>query len=396
MASAAADQELLLQLERYYRDRDEFAPRPEPLDGGWEALPVETDGWSYALEMVSRFLDRVSETSPPEDMSASPADDDVPVWLEEVAPEMLSLARLLGIRTGELHQALAEAEAINRAITLARFVDAPLLIVHVSTPEGAALVRDARAAGAKIFGETCPQYLFLTRDDLDRPGMDGAMFMCSPPVRDAHTQDVLWRHIQTGTFTVVSSDHAPYRFDETGKLAAGPDAPFKKIANGMPGIAIRLPLLFSEGVVKGRISLQQFVALSATNAARIYGMHPRKGTIAIGADADIAIWDPEATRTVRLADQHEVERIAFPALSTGAFGYPLDEAAEAAVGVGARAEGVCGLAAGALVGPGRRGHEEVAELVLAQRALEEQAVALGRELGSPDRPVVLGRWHSWP
>lgn len=203
------------------------------------------------------------------------------------------------------HPAAAEAEAINRAITLARFVDAPLLIVHVSTPEGAGMVAQARLDGAKIFGETCPQYLFLTKEDLDRPDMEGAKFMCSPPVRDMATQDALWRHLQAGTFSVFSSDHAPYRFDESGKLSKGPDATFKQIANGMPGLALRLPLLFSEGVKAGRITLNQFVALGATNAAKLYGMHPEKGTIAIGADADIAIWDPEETRTVTVEDQHD-------------------------------------------------------------------------------------------
>lgn len=202
------------------------------------------------------------------------------------------------------HPAIAEAEAINRAISLAKLADAPLLIVHVSTPEGAALVSEARLAGAKIFGETCPQYLFLDRDDLDRPGMEGAKFMCSPPVRDTATQEALWRHLQAGTFSVFSSDHAPYRFDETGKLAKGPDATFKQIANGMPGIGLRLPLLFSKGVRTGRITVQQFVALSATNAARLYGL-TRKGSIAVGLDADIAIWDPEETRAVRAEDQHD-------------------------------------------------------------------------------------------
>ena len=202
------------------------------------------------------------------------------------------------------HPAIAEAEAINRAISLARLADAPLLIVHVSTPEGAALVAEARLAGAKVFGETCAQYLFLERSDLDRPGMEGAKFMCSPPVRDTASQAALWRHLQGGTFSVFSSDHAPYRYDETGKLAKGPDASFKQIANGMPGIALRLPLLFSEGVRAGRITLQQFVALSASNAAKLYGLS-RKGSIAVGMDADIAIWDPEATRTVRVEDQHD-------------------------------------------------------------------------------------------
>lgn len=202
------------------------------------------------------------------------------------------------------HPSLAESEAINRAISLAKLVDAPLLIVHVSTPEGAALVSDARMAGAKIFGETCAQYLFLTRDDLDRPGMEGAKFMCSPPLRDSATQEALWRHLQAGTFSVFSSDHAPYRFDESGKLAKGPNATFKQIANGMPGIALRLPLLFSEGVAKGRITLQQFAALSASNAAKLYGLSS-KGSIAIGMDADIAIWDPKESRTVKVEDQHD-------------------------------------------------------------------------------------------
>ena len=202
------------------------------------------------------------------------------------------------------HPAAAEVEAINRAITLARFLDAALLIVHVSTPEGADLVAEARLEGAKIFGETCPQYLFLTRDDLDRPGMEGAKFMCSPPLRDTATQEALWRHLQAGTFSVFSSDHAPYRFDASGKLAKGPDATFKQIANGMPGLALRLPLLFSEGVKRGRITLNQFVALGSTNAAKLYGIRS-KGTLAIGADADIAIWDPEETRTVTVEDQHD-------------------------------------------------------------------------------------------
>jgi dihydropyrimidinase len=199
---------------------------------------------------------------------------------------------------------LAEEEAINRAVSLAKLVDAPLFIVHVSTAGGAAIVQREKLAGTKLFAETCPQYLALTRDDLDRPGMEGAKFICSPPVRDKATQDALWRHVQSGTFESVSSDHAPYRFDASGKFANGADAPYPKIANGMPGIAMRLPYLFSEGVAKGRITLSQFVALSSTNAAKTFGM-AKKGSIAPGFDADIAIWNPEARRTATLADQHD-------------------------------------------------------------------------------------------
>ncbi len=203
------------------------------------------------------------------------------------------------------HPAAAEIEAINRGVRLASFVDAPLLIVHVSTDEGANIVARARLEGQKIFGETCPHYLCLTAQDLDRPGAEGAKYCCSPPLRDEATQTALWRHLQAGTFQLFSSDHAPYRFDETGKLSNGPNPPFNKVANGMPGIELRAPFLFSEGVRKGRISLNAFVALTSTNAAKMFGLHPRKGTIAIGADADLAIWDPDLTRTVSAAGMHD-------------------------------------------------------------------------------------------
>lgn len=199
---------------------------------------------------------------------------------------------------------LAEAEAINRAIMLARLVGAGLFVVHVSTAEGAALIARAKAEGHDIHAETCPQYLALTRDDLDRPGMEGAKFICSPPLRDAATQGVLWDHVRRGTFASVSSDHAPYRFDATGKFVNGADAPYPRIANGMPGIAARLPYLFSEGVVAGRLSLQQFAALSSANAARVFGM-TTKGALLPGRDADLVLWDPEARRRVTLADQHD-------------------------------------------------------------------------------------------
>lgn len=196
------------------------------------------------------------------------------------------------------HARIAESEASSRAIQLARLVDTPILIVHVSTEEAATAILSARNKGLKIFGETCPQYLFLTADDLDRDGMDGAKFCCSPPPRDANDQEAIWRGLKNDTFQVFSSDHAPYRFDDTGKLNAGPNPTFKKIANGVPGIELRLPLLFSEGVGKGQITINEFIALTSTNAAKIYGLHPRKGTIAVGSDADIAIWDTKREVTV--------------------------------------------------------------------------------------------------
>ncbi|SFB63765.1 dihydropyrimidinase [Rhizobium sp. NFR07] len=227
--------------------------------------------------------------------------DDMVKWMNKrLAAAGLTAPKYHAISRPEL----AEEEAINRAVSLAKLVDAALFIVHVSTARGAAIVQREKLSGTKLFAETCPQYLALTREDLDRPGMDGAKFMCSPPVRDAATRAALWRHVQSGTFESVSSDHAPYRMDASGKFANGEDAPYPKISNGMPGIAMRLPYLFSEGVAGGRITLQQFVALSSTNAARTFGV-AKKGTIAPGYDADIAIWDPEARRTATLADQHD-------------------------------------------------------------------------------------------
>ncbi|HWK44727.1 MAG TPA: dihydropyrimidinase [Stellaceae bacterium] len=203
------------------------------------------------------------------------------------------------------HARLAEAEATHRAITLAELIDVPMLVVHVSGIEAIDQIRSAQTRGLRIYGETCPQYLFLTADDADRPGLDGAMYCCSPPPRDAAAQEAVWRGLANGTFQVFSSDHAPYRFDETGKLPKGAKTTFKEMANGVPGLELRLPLLYSEGVRKGRLDHNQFVALTATNHAKMYGLYPRKGTIAIGSDADLALWDPDKTVTVDSADLHD-------------------------------------------------------------------------------------------
>jgi len=202
------------------------------------------------------------------------------------------------------HARIAEGEATNRAVALAELLDVPLLIVHVSAAEAIDVIRDAQTKGLKIYGETCPQYLFLTADDI---GMDleGTKFCCSPPPRDHAAQEAVWRGLANGTFQVFSSDHAPYRYDETGKLLKGDKTTFKDTANGVPGIELRVPLLFSEGVQKGRLDLNRFVALTATNHAKLYGLYPRKGTIAVGSDADLAIWDPQKQVTVRAADIHD-------------------------------------------------------------------------------------------
>src|SRR5215831_16562649 len=203
------------------------------------------------------------------------------------------------------HARLAEGEATNRAVALSQLLDVPILLVHVSAAEAIDVIRSAQTKGLKIFGETCPQYLFLTADDIEKPGMEGAKFCCSPPPRDHAAQEAVWTGLKNGTFQVFSSDHAPYRFDASGKLPHGERTTFKEIANGVPGIELRLPLLFSEGVQQGRLDLNAFVALTATNHAKLYGLYPKKGTIAVGSDADIAIWDPQRETTVTAGMLHD-------------------------------------------------------------------------------------------
>ena len=191
-----------------------------------------------------------------------------------------------------------EREATHRAITLAELVDVPVMIVHVSNREAMEEIRRAQQRGLKVFGETCPQYLVLTEKDMEGLNMEGARYVCSPPPRDVASQQACWEGLQQGVFSVFSSDHCPFRYDETGKLAPKGRTSFRWVPNGIPGIETRLPILFSEGVSKGRIDLNRFVALSATNHAKTYGLYPRKGTIAVGSDADIAIWDPTREVTI--------------------------------------------------------------------------------------------------
>jgi dihydropyrimidinase len=187
----------------------------------------------------------------------------------------------------------AEREATHRALSLAEIVDVPIVIVHVSNREAMEEIRRARQRGQKIAGETCPQYLMLTADDLDLEGLDGAKFVCSPPPRDKPSQDACWEGLEQGVFDLFSSDHCPFRFDDPeGKLNEKGKRHFRWIPNGIPGVATRLPILFSEGVMKRRIDINRFVAVTSTNHAKLYGMYPQKGTIAIGSDADIALWDP--------------------------------------------------------------------------------------------------------
>ncbi|WP_038358348.1 dihydropyrimidinase [Bosea sp. UNC402CLCol] len=191
-----------------------------------------------------------------------------------------------------------EREATHRAISLAELIDVPVMIVHVSNREAMEEIARARSRGLKVYGETCPQYLVLTEADMDGLNMEGTKYVCSPPPRDHASQASCWEGLQNGVFQTFSSDHCPFRYDDpAGKLNPKGRTSFRWVPNGIPGVETRLPILFSEGVGKGRISLNQFVALSATNHAKMYGL-TKKGSIAVGMDADIAIWDPEREVTI--------------------------------------------------------------------------------------------------
>ncbi|MDU8911649.1 dihydropyrimidinase [Aestuariicoccus sp. MJ-SS9] len=207
------------------------------------------------------------------------------------------------------HSEIAEREATHRAISHAQLVDVPIVIVHVSGRDPMEQIQWARKRGLRVHAETCPQYIALTRDDLKGLNMDfeGAKYVCSPPPRDTAAQEAIWEGLRDGTFDLFSSDHAPFRYQ--GEAGTGKDNPrartsFKWVPNGIPGIETRLPILFSEGVSKGRISIERFVELTATNPAKLYGLYPRKGSIVVGGDADLVLWDPEEARTITQGDLH--------------------------------------------------------------------------------------------
>jgi dihydropyrimidinase len=202
------------------------------------------------------------------------------------------------------HPRAAEVEALGRICVFAEFTGQPVMLFHISTREGVEIVQAAQRRGVAVVAETCPHYLFMTGEQLNLPGQEAAGLMCSPPQRRTNDQAALWDGLASGVLQVVSSDHAPYRLDASGKFAHGQDAPFNRIANGMPGLELRLPLMFDAMISKGRLGAQKFVELTATAPARLFGL-TGKGLIEVGADADIAIWNPERTVTFGTADLHD-------------------------------------------------------------------------------------------
>jgi dihydropyrimidinase len=193
--------------------------------------------------------------------------------------------------------ARAEAEAIHRAGALAEIAGAPVFIVHLSSAEGLEEVERARARGVEIFAESCPQYLLLSEESYEEPGFAGARYVMSPPLRARSAQEPLWRGLASGAIQTVATDHCPFRLADKA-LGAGD---FSKIPNGAPGIETRMSLLWDAGVRPGRLTPNRFVEVTATAPARIFGLYPRKGAIAVGSDADLVIWDPERRTTISAA-----------------------------------------------------------------------------------------------
>jgi dihydropyrimidinase len=208
--------------------------------------------------------------------------------------------------TAPIHHALTrppelEGEATNRAIQLAHVAGAPLYVVHVTCREAVEPIRRARERGWDVWGETCTQYLFRSMDDVARPGFDGAKYVYSPPAREKKNHAVLWEAVRDDAISVLSTDHCAFLWD--GQKTLGSDD-FTKIPNGAPGLEDRLVMIHHFGVNEGRIGLNRMVDLLATQPAKLFGLYPRKGTIAPGADADIVIFDPAKEHTLSAATHH--------------------------------------------------------------------------------------------
>ncbi|MER5731323.1 dihydropyrimidinase [Streptomyces sp. NPDC002138] len=201
---------------------------------------------------------------------------------------------------GEVRKVLLEAEATHRAIALARVAGAPLYVVHVSAEEAVAELAAARDKGLPVFGETCPQYLFLSTDNLAEPDFQGAKYVCSTPLRPREHQAALWRGLRTNDLQVVSTDHCPFCFRGQKELGRGD---FSKIPNGLPGVENRMDLLH-QAVLDGHISRRRWIEIACATPARMFGLYPQKGTIAPGSDADIVLYDPHAEQVISAETHH--------------------------------------------------------------------------------------------
>jgi dihydropyrimidinase len=220
--------------------------------------------------------------------------------IDIVAADLVREGKTDPIYHGLARYPVFEGEATNRVIRLAEAAQVPVYIVHLSARDALNAVRDARDRGSQAFAETCPQYLFLSLDDMGN-GFEGAKFVCSPPLRSADHQDELWTGLIKDDLQVVATDHCPFDFHGQKELGLGD---FRKIPNGLPAVEDRVDLLHDGGVVGGRMTRERWVEVVSTAPARLFGMYPRKGTITVGADADIVVYDPNAKRTISAKTHH--------------------------------------------------------------------------------------------
>jgi dihydropyrimidinase len=222
------------------------------------------------------------------------------IAIDQLVAQALAAGKTDPVQHGLTRPPELEAEATHRAITLAGVTGSPLYIVHLSAAQALQAVAEARDTGQNVFAETCPQYLYLSLDDLARPDFEGAKYVASPPLRPREHQGTLWRGLRTNDLSVVSTDHCPFCFKEQKELGRGD---FSKIPNGIPGVEHRMDLLH-QGVVAGELSLARWVEVASTTPARMFGLYPRKGVVAPGADADIVLYDPRATQVLSAGTHH--------------------------------------------------------------------------------------------
>ncbi len=220
--------------------------------------------------------------------------------IDVVAEQTVAAGTTDPIGHGLARKAIFEGEATNRVIRLAEAAGVPVYIVHLSAKEALAEVRAARDRGTMAFAETCPQYLFLSLDDMGN-GFEGAKYVCSPPLRGKDHWDDLWNGLRRDDLQVVATDHCPFDFDGQKELGRGD---FRKVPNGLPGVEDRVDLMHDGGVVGGRITRERWVEIISTAPAKLFGMYPRKGSISVGADADIVVYDPQRRRTISAATHH--------------------------------------------------------------------------------------------
>ena len=253
-------------------------------------------GVFYATDgEILRAMQRAAETGATIMMHAENG-----IAIDELVARALAEGRTDPVQHGLTRPPELEAEATHRAITLARVTGAPLYIVHLSAAQALQAVTEARDTGQNVFAETCPQYLYLSLDDLARPEFEGAKYVASPPLRPREHQGSLWRGLRTNDLSVVSTDHCPFCFKDQKELGRGD---FSKIPNGMPGVEHRMDLLH-QGVASGELSLARWVEVASATPARMFGLWPRKGVIAPGSDADIVVYDPAARQTLSASTHH--------------------------------------------------------------------------------------------